>query len=213
MGYNDLAPKEKTLVGRIEMDYFIAHINCPISIDVPTTGQRLDADGNFVIGCRAGDLLATNLLHEMAHFAEREIDKLLKRPDMGWGFTYGKYWEIGSQWGYEAHTDQSIRRELRAWAYQHNLELWYGIAQPIEKLVAPVANDSAFALYHSYHDVERNRYRSEKDRLVIAVEEVRQLADTTYTLKAFNAAWNERIRVLRNQRYEDDMVTERKATA
>lgn len=208
-----LEPHERSVLIRIRKDYFVPYSPCPVSIDIKTTGQRLDENGDFVIGCKATDIYVTHLLHEMAHFAEREIDKLLLRPTEGWGYSYGKYWEIGNQSGYEPSTDQSVRRELRIWAYQHNLEKKYGIEQPIEDLVRAIVWDSAFTFYHSYHDVERKRFRSEKDRLVIAANEVKELADTTYTLDTFDKAWDERIRVLRNQSYANSMVTQRKATA
>ena len=101
------------------------------------SGQSFE-NHKFILGDRAGpsrDL--SNLLHEICHFAEREIGKLKSHPTYGWGFYLGKYWQIGTRWGYEPTTDQQVQREARVWAFQLACQRQFNL------------NDSAFELIKS----------------------------------------------------------------
>lgn len=90
----------------------------------------------YILGSKAGPSKnISNLLHEISHFAEREPKKLLEFPVNGWGFSYGKYWEIGSKFGYEPQTSQQVHREARVWAYQLNAQRHFNISDSPYDLV------------------------------------------------------------------------------
>jgi hypothetical protein len=109
--------------------------NSIVKIDVSVQGQK--CDGNvFVLGASAGpsrDL--SNLLHEVAHFAELEVDRLATFPAGGWGLSMGKFWQIGTAWGHEPHTDQQVQREARVWAMQLSAERHFNIRDSATDLV------------------------------------------------------------------------------
>jgi hypothetical protein len=107
---------------------FFAHTRNHVKFKVE--GQSLNSLNEYVLGCMAGpSICLSNLCHEMAHFAEREVHKLCQMPAAGWGYTHGKYWEICGQSGYEPTTDQAVQREARCWAYQWSIINEYGIKQ------------------------------------------------------------------------------------
>jgi len=179
---------------QVRKDYF-GNSKFPIQIKVNLEGQGLDENGNFVIGCMAGPSCElANLFHEMGHFAEREIPKLKRKPPSSWGYTFGKYYQIGQHSGYEPTTDESVKRELRIWAFQWHLENKYGIATSIKEMISAVVYMPAFIYYPM-----NGGYRPEPERLTLALEEVTRLSQTTFSLEAFDLAWFERIKALESQ--------------
>lgn len=196
----DIPGDDKPLLKRLMLDYFVRP-KSPILAKVRVQGQRLNDDRKFVIGCFAGPRLSIeNLIHEMGHFAEREIDKLRKRPHFAWGYSFGKFWRVGMQSGHEPYSAQSVHREIRVWAFQLNLHRHYGIKTDAAELAESAEFLPAFCNYRRYCDPEGAKLRPKDECLAQVTKEIETLADTKFTLKAFNDAWNERIEVLSKQR-------------
>lgn len=179
----------------------------PISFSESLEGQSVE-EGNFVLGCKAGPHYhVSNLAHEMCHFAELEIPRILKKPHSGWGFKYGKYWQIGMASGYEPQTDQSVRREIRTWAYQWSL--MQAMQIPIDdeddsllNLVSSSVYLHAFANYKwaviPAEEREEMGYReSENKTIEIMADEVLHLSKTLFTFDNFRKNWNERLELLK----------------
>lgn len=69
---------DNVVIKAIEKQFFDGH---PVSFVMNLQGQALDEHGNYLLGGSAGpETHVSNLLHEMGHLAEREIDKLLLKP-------------------------------------------------------------------------------------------------------------------------------------
>ncbi len=194
-----LIPYEVELLERVKSDYFL---NNQVHVDIKVEGQSLNDNKQFVLGCRAGPSVEiSNLFHEMGHFAEREIPKLLKRPLGSWGYKFGKPWSCLGRSGFEPNTAQSVYREFRIWAFQVNLEHHYGLETDIEDLIDSAVYLPAFYLY-------KMEIKSEKEKLAIACEEVKLLSKTDFTLKVFNEAWLVRLDLLKKQ--EDQLLKRKK---
>lgn len=184
-------------------DFFQGH---PVSLDMDLEGQSIDEQGNFILGGRAGPgVEVSNLVHEMAHLAEREIPKLLEKPNFAWGFSFGKYWEVFGQSGFEPQTDRSVLRERDVWAYQISICHHYGISletedeegeEEIYQVIKSAVYLPAFCLY------ARNLYghldykdREEKALRHLAAE-VKELSETKFTFDRFCDEWYKRMKAL-----------------
>jgi len=198
--YDDPADIDRQLLDRVIAEYFEGQ---PVRVSVDVEGQRLTEDGLYLLGCRAGPSVEVeNLLHEMAHLAEREKEKLLEFSPYNWGYSYGQYWEVAGRSGHEARTDQSVRREGRIWAYQLNLIRYFGTPKTARELVGSAVYMEAFYIYKNrvLRGFEQFDYKEKENKaLDIFAEEVEQLADTEFTLDAFNTNWHERMELLRNE--------------
>jgi hypothetical protein len=187
---------DKDVLARVEKALLPA-TNSPIAFDLKVEGQRVnDQQNQFLIGPWAGPQAdVSNLLHEAAHFAEREVDKLLLFPFSSWGFSYGKYWEIGTHSGYEPSTDQAVRREQRVWAYQLSTLRHFGIKETAFDLVSSVVYLSAWCFYQPFVNKSNYNDRSKIRRLA---SETRIMSENEYTYEAFLDAWKLRVDRLRN---------------
>ncbi len=68
---------------RIRKDFFDGN---PVSAEIKIEGYEIK-DGKYVLGCLAGPVYhLSHMIHEMGHLAEREIPKLLEKPNCGWGY-------------------------------------------------------------------------------------------------------------------------------
>lgn len=181
------------LVAQVKRDFF--PLDSPIQIDLSIEGQGIDDEGRYIIGPWAGpEPEMPNLFHEMGHFADREKDKLEEFPNLGWGYGQGKFWQIGTSWGYEPQTDQSVIREARCWAYQISLMRHYGLETDVSEVVASAVWLPAFFLY------KQPACKDDKSRLSALAEEVNGLSQTTHSFDAFREAWFDRLRHLTGKR-------------
>jgi len=184
----------------------------PVSVIVKQAGQSLDENNNYVLGCAAGPSIHTShLFHEMGHLAEREPEKLLLKPYTGWGYTYGKFWQIGSQSGWESSTDQSVQREKRVWAYQLSLENHFNSHYFDERdenkdvafnIVSSVRYMDAFFFYknrviNKEHRNQLGYNGSELEAIKILAEEVKFLSQTKFTFDNFCEEWFKRMELLK----------------
>ena len=194
-----LPEEEKIYLERIRQDYFSNPLH-PIKIDVEVEGQFIDDNKNFLIGCIAGPSSSIeNLIHEMAHFAEREPNKLLRRPRSSWGLNYGKQQVILGKVFNEPATAQGVKRELRVWAFQINIQKHYEIPVDPEELVESIVYVNSFCNYHLFKDREKDITYTEKERKAIALQEVLELTKT-FTYKQFKENWDHRINLLLKQK-------------
>lgn len=169
--------------------------NTPVSVKPKIEGYKI-INGEYVLGCMAGpscDIL--NLFHEMGHLAEREIEKLILRPWMGWGYGQGRYWEVGNRFGFEPMTDQSVRREARIWAFQLSLQRHFGIEKTPYDTVSSVEFMDAFGIYAQNEIKGINPYFTETKKQVIQhlANWVEKMSNEEYTFERFCTDWNERM--------------------
>ena len=158
-------PKVEHIRNKIKADFFY---DAPVLLDNDVQGQRV-VDGKVIIGPRAGpESCYTNLVHEMAHLVEIDIDRINQH---GWGLRYGKYWEIYGQSGYEPQTDQAVCREARVWALQLNLLQEYGVKIHATEIVSSAVYLSAFC----YVKIRKksNQPENDKRRLEVVARKVR----------------------------------------
>lgn len=198
---------DKVALETIKNDFFVGN---PVSAIVDFEGQGINEQGDYVLGCRAGPSIhISNLIHEMAHLAEREIPKLLEKPYKGWGFSFGKYWEFGGRSGHEPNTDQSVLRELRVWAFQWSIQQHYKIkdkeSKTIFDLVSSIVWLPAFVYFKhkriSKEERELLKYdQSEKKAIELAAEEVRIMSNTDFTFECFCDNWFTRMKILKKRR-------------
>jgi hypothetical protein len=195
-----LMERERPLLEAVEKEFFS---NSPIHYSIDIEGQKLNEEREYVLGLLAGPCIRVDhLFHEMGHFAEREIPKLLEKPNRSWGFGRGKYWEINGQSGYEPHTDQATQREIRAMAYQLSILRHYN------KQVRPYFIAMSLTGMPDFHifrykllGVEEcsrlGLVESEKKAIQWIAKKIGKLSQTTFTYEAFRKAWNDRIELLR----------------
>jgi len=184
---------EHPLIPQVVKDFFTT--DSPIQMDVSVEGQEIDDEGRYVIGPWAGpEADMPNLFHEMGHFSDRELDKLEEFPNGGWGYTHGKYWQIGTAWGYEPQTPQSVIREARCWAYQVSLMRHYQLGTDVSEVVQSATFLPAFSMYG------KPDCKDDKSRLVRLTEEVDAMSQTTHTFDAFHKAWFDRVGHLMGKR-------------
>ena len=175
----------------------------PIVYDKKLEGQTC-VGNQYVVGPVAGPAAdVDNVIHEICHFGEREIDKLLLYPTTSWGFTYGKYWQIGTQDGWEQSTDQSVKREQRVFAYQLSLSRHYDIAKHPFHLCKSIRWLGAWCYYQPFpidtHD--------DDPRIIHLAAEAEQMSRNEFTYEAFMDAFNLRVDRLRNLTNTNGLVT------
>lgn len=164
-------------------------------------GQKY-IDGKFVIGCRAGPSCDwDNFLHEISHFIELPLHRLLKRPAFGWGFSYGPINEVFGRAFYEPRTDQGVRREARVWAIQYNLSRFLGLKVTIPSLVSSAIYINSWSnwLYKRIPDEETDGYLDrEKKGLQLLEKYVQELSGKSeYLASSLLDKYNARIKKLR----------------
>ncbi len=188
-GLMRLSVSEGLIIERIAADYFPDDHRFPVRISYKLEGQALDKEGRFLLGCKAGPTIeASNLLHEMAHFAEREVEALKKRPVGSWGFKFGKLVEIPavSYSRFEFSGVQHIERELRVFGYHLNLARKYEVGETAKSLAGLCRFLQNFLLYGS----------SEEASLTIIEKRIEEAA-AIYTLEKFEDEWWSRTKLLR----------------
>ena len=122
-----------------------------------------------------------NLLHELAHFAEREPEKLALFPSRSWGFSPGKFWQIGMHSGWEQVTDQQVQREARVWAYQLSLLREFGLPDDSHGLVSSAVYLPAWCYYHP----EEERTYKDAPRIALLAEQVERMSRESHTFEDF----------------------------
>ena len=185
-----LMERERPLLEAVEKEFFS---NSPIHYDIKLEGQRINDQQEYVLGLFAGPhIRVDHLFHEMGHFAEREIPKLLEKPNRGWGFSLGGYWEIAGK---------ATQREIRAMAYQLSILRHY------KKQVRPYFIAVVLRWMPDFHvfkykvlgneECSRLGYvESEKKAIEWAAKKIDELSRTTFTFEAFRQAWDDRIQLL-----------------
>jgi len=164
-------------------------------------GQKI-IDNRYLIGMRAGPSQdIDNLLHEMCHFVEIEEERLIKRPPSSWGLSPGKFWQIGSNWGFETFTDDQVKREQRVWAYQ--LSLHSNINNQIANVddsLNLVSSARFLNAWTYYQPFETKTYKDE-DRIKKLAEETLVMSNTEeYSYDKWLDEWNKRINKLKETR-------------
>lgn len=195
---------DQVLLQKVDNDFFKGN---PVSYEITHQGQRLDGQGNIVLGGNAGDTGVDNLLHEMSHLAEREKHKIVLRPVRDWDFSYGKYWSFGRASGYEPSTDQAVRRELRVWAFQASIQEHYGMFIDIQQDVRDLVRSAVFISGWCYYawknfqsDGKPDEYdRQENDAINRAADEVYSLSQSSFTFARFCEDWEDRMRLLKRK--------------
>lgn len=188
-----------SLLTQIEELFFANH---KIGFNENVEGQNLDDDGNFLLGLTIGPTKSVNgVLHEMAHFAELPIKRLIAKPSSGWGFTYGKYWEVYNSSGYEPQTDQSVQREIRTWAYQNSINVELGLNIPVLDLVSSSTYLHAFSLYKCNVVTEQERdelgyQKADQLAIVRMAEQVEDLSKNRFTFDDFWMNWESKLEIL-----------------
>ncbi len=178
--------------------------NTPVSVKPSIEGYRIE-NGEYVLGCMAGPSCdMSNLFHEMGHLAEREIPKLLERPWSGWGYGQGRYWEFGGRFGFEAQTDQSVRREARIWAFQLSLQRYFGIQKSPYDTVSAAEYLDAFGIYarKEIEGISPFSEEGKKQAIQHLANWVEKMSNEEYTFERFCTDWSERMVALsiRNNR-------------
>lgn len=157
-------------------------------------GQRCK-DDRFEIGFYlANGVCPTAALHEISHFAELPIERILKKPNKNWDFSYGKYWEIGWKSGYEPQTDQATQRELRVWGYQLSIQRELGIEESAYDLVKSLVWMNDYWNF-SY----KTGIKEEKGVIAYAADIVEKYSNAQFSYKNFLESYKERINALKNQ--------------
>lgn len=173
----------------------------PIVCDIDVVGQGINDKGQLVVGAKVdfGLPLKTEYLsHEMCHFAEREIDKLALRPRFGWGFSMGKYWEIGSKSGYEMQNDKDVRREQRVFAYQLSVMKYHGMEVDPYDLVYSSTFLGGWCYYQPFETPIYGCEKKDNPRVKKLCEDTLLMSQGDYNYEAFVSEWNKRIDFLRN---------------
>lgn len=166
--------------------------NNPIKYKEKFEGQGID-DDRYILGLMAGPSCELqNLIHEMCHLVEIDKKRLIKKPKSSWGLSLGKYWQIGTQWGYEPQTDQSVQREMRVWAYQHAISNALSLEEGSTKeLVKSATWLDAFFIYR-YQTVKVN---TDFEALSIMASQVEELSNI-YNYDRFCQEWHDRMKLI-----------------
>lgn len=136
-------------------------------------GQICEEKSYFVGAAAGPSLNLSNLFHEICHFAELDIKRLKKFPSRNWGFYYGKFWQIGTSWGYEPQTSDQVKRESRVWAFQLSAEKHFDLNDSAQELVKSAVWLPAFCYYkYSFNN------HSDKKALYYLAKHVERLSKT-----------------------------------
>ena len=177
----------------VEDDFFVGN---PVHLSLSLEGQGLTGDGEYLLGCREGpEMSLTNLLHEMAHLADRSIPKLLEYPTCGWGYISGAAWYINGMSGVEPQNSEGAMTEIRCYAYQVCLineymrELDFN---GLYDLVKPIRFLPCFDLFK-----EETKTNKDEDTILLVASWVKTLSLTTHRIKNFRNAWKKRMAALK----------------
>lgn len=152
-------------------------------------------NNRFEIGYKlVGDIDPTAAIHEISHFAELPTERIIKKPNTNWGFSYGKYWQIGTSWGYEPQTDQATQRELRTWGYQLSVQRELGINESAYDLVKSIVWMNDYCIFK-----HRAGIKEDKDVIAYAADIVEKYSNAKFSYKNFLISYKERIEALKNQ--------------
>jgi hypothetical protein len=128
----------------------------------------------------------------MAHFAELELDRVLKMPIRNWDLRNGSSYVFNGRFYHEQRTTQAIEREVRAWAYEVSLRRRYELEVDVDYMVAG-------AEFISSWDIYVKDFQSSKEALNSLKEKVLTLSDTTHSLSNFTREWNVRVGALKRK--------------
>ena len=185
---------EKAVLKEISRRFFL---NNPVKIARQFTGQGITASNAYKLGMRAGpDVSVNNLLHEMGHLAERPKHIILQRPHFNWGFTYGKYWQVGHHEGYEPQTDQQVQCEARVWSFQVSLMREFGIEVDVPDLVRSAVFLPALCHYKYEAKIKLPYNEREKYSLEALAAQVERDTDK-YSYTVFCRNWQDRMNTLK----------------
>ena len=140
----------------------------------PISGCLCENYKYYIGGIAGPSKNISNLIHELCHFAELPLDRL-KQFKSDWGLRYGKFWQIGTRWGYEPQTTQSVIREARVWAFQLSAQKHLNIGDNAEELVSSAIFLPAWCLY-SYQFKTRGFRSSDKKGLYKLANMVERMA-------------------------------------
>lgn len=187
----------KALLKEIARKWFL---NNPVKIAIDFEGQGITVNNCYKLGCVAGpDVSVENLLHEMCHLAEREEHVILQRPQCGWGFSYGKFWQVGMHQGYEPYTDQATMREARTWAYQLSLSRYLNYEADARELATSAVYMNDFFWFEKKHVTDETLgYNAREEAAIDALANIiEQYAATDFTFENFERAWSARMMLLK----------------
>ncbi len=180
--------------------------NSPLIISDDIEGQRLDDNGDVVIGTRCGPLYNNleALCHEMCHFVE--IDER-RMGQFKWGMKFGtgtglynRFQEIR-----DFNTAQATKRELRVLAFQYNLQVYLGIQKEtlVEHCSAMeympdfycVLSDKELLNDAELPDLGAMGYTHSKKTLFLIEWTVKKYLEV-YTLEKFLSEWHRRNEIM-----------------
>lgn len=180
----------------------------PVSLQVDLQGYIIDENGNYCLGCMTGPRIhESNLIHEMCHLAEREVEKLLEKPYNSWGYSFGQFWELLGRSGYESQNSKPVHREKRVWAFQLSVEKELGIRDVEDEedthaysLARSAPCLDAFMWYKREVLTEeqcKDYVKAEKQAVQILADEIERLSQTEFTYARFCEQWFHRMELLR----------------
>jgi len=195
---------DKIILGEIARRYFSYN---PVKISRRLEGQGMRPDLCYQLGMRAyKEIEVNNLLHEMSHLAERETEKLLEFPARSWGFSLGKYWQIGTAQGFEPQTDQDVMREARVWSYQLSLSRELGVQETAKELVSSATWLGGFCLFkfrmRREGKVKSNEYAKGQEEALEILAQLVEEGTNIYTYQNFVENWNEKLEAIEAKRKE-----------
>ena len=183
----------------------------PVSTQVELQGYVIGEDGNYCLGCQSGPRIhVSNLIHEMCHLAEREVDKLLKKPYNAWGYSFVQYWELLGRSGYESQNAKTVHREKRVWAFQLSVEKELGIRDiedaddPEESHAYSLVKSAIYLdafMWYKREVLTENQLedysKGEQQAIQILSEEVDRLSEKDFTYARFCDDWFHRMELLK----------------
>lgn len=179
---------ELSILHRLKKDFFRDDV---VRFEMDFEGQKMDGDV-FVLGCSVAMTQGVEyLMHEMAHFAELSIERIVKHPKYNWDLSLPKGYLNGRLY-YDARTSSSLLREARVWAFQVSMHRHYGFDVGVERLVSSAEYLNAWTIYK----VEIGQ-RDDKKAMKVLAEYVETLSRTEFTFDVFKTSWNERVLALR----------------
>lgn len=181
---------------------FVTNYSDIIGINEAIEAYKIDDVGRFIFGCMAGPSCEwENLIHEICHFIELPLKRLLARPQYGWGLSPGGFIQVVfGQLFQEAMTDQGVRREARVWALQANICEYLGMQPHVTEWAKSAKYVNAWGMWSlNFKDEEENyRLREEKATLGLAsyINELRK--KPKYQAETAIQRFQKRVELLRN---------------
>lgn len=196
------------VVSQVEKEFIDEDI---AGLDEVAEGYYVE-DGRFIFGLMAGPLqCVTNVLHEMSHLVELEMDRLLKRPEFGWGLIHGKQVQVGGRTYNEMSTDQALMREARVWAYQLSLQRYYGIQTSALDTVSSARYIDTWYVYRNKVTSEEKAsgvVHVQRDKIALGhyANMVESMSKSRYTVMRFKKEWKMRMDILVRLRETNDIA-------